>query len=50
MEDALGLPLGLLVEFSGLLSWRPGSAINWHYDANRHVMRGRGRGGEAGVG
>ena len=34
-EEALGLGLGLLVEFTGLISWRPGSSIAPHHDANR---------------
>lgn len=32
VEDALGLTLGLLVEFTGLISWRPGSHIGFHAD------------------
>lgn len=35
VEDALGLPGGLLVEFTALMTWRPGASIGWHYDANR---------------
>lgn len=36
-EDALGLPCGLLVEFTGLICWRPGAVIGWHHDANRYL-------------
>ncbi len=35
VEKGLGLELGLLVEFTGLISWRPGAAIDFHHDANR---------------
>ena len=35
VEEALGLQLGLMVEFTGLICWRPGSSIGWHHDANR---------------
>lgn len=35
VEEALGLPCGLLVEFTGLICWRPGAVIGWHHDANR---------------
>eukprot|EP00887_Chlorella_sp_A99_P005520 scaffold1.g5520.t1 len=31
-EEALGTDL--LVEFTGLVSWRPGADIGWHHDAN----------------
>ena len=37
VEEALGLELGLLVEFTGLICWRPGACIGWHHDANRWV-------------
>ncbi|PSC76160.1 prolyl 3-hydroxylase 1 isoform X3 [Micractinium conductrix] len=40
-EAALGLELGLLVEFTGLLCWRPGASIGWHHDANRPYLRQR---------
>lgn len=36
-EAALGLDLGLLVEFTGLIAWRPGASIAFHHDANRWV-------------
>ena len=39
VEEALGVPL--LVEFTGLLAWRPGSSIAWHTDANRPYLRQR---------
>lgn len=45
VEEALGLDLGLLVEFTGLICWRPGSSIGWHHDANRWGM-GRVRHGD----
>lgn len=32
-EEALGAPL--LVEFTGLICWRPGASIAMHFDANR---------------
>ncbi|KAI7839049.1 hypothetical protein COHA_007191 [Chlorella ohadii] len=41
VEEALGLQLGLLVEFTGLICWRPGSRIGWHHDANRPYLRQR---------
>jgi hypothetical protein len=40
-EEALGLPLGLLLEFTGLQSWRPGSSIAWHHDSNRPYLAHR---------
>eukprot|EP00899_Mesostigma_viride_P019647 jgi/Mesvir1/27684/Mv07403-RA.1 len=40
-----GTPFGaacdLFVEFTGLLSWSPGSAIDWHADNNRPYLRQR---------
>ncbi|PRW58320.1 Oxoglutarate iron-dependent dioxygenase [Chlorella sorokiniana] len=41
VEEALGLELGLMVEFTGLICWRPGSRIGWHHDANRPYLRQR---------
>ena len=41
VEEALGLQLGLMIEFTGLICWRPGSCIGWHHDANRHGGHGR---------
>lgn len=38
VEEALDLQLGLLIEFTGLVSWRPGSSIGWHHDANRPYL------------
>lgn len=35
VEEALGLPGGLLIEFTALVTWLPGASIGWHYDANR---------------
>ena len=36
VEEGLGLELGTLwVEFTGLISWRPGASISFHHDANR---------------
>lgn len=46
VEDALGLPCGLLVEFTGLICWRPGAVIGWHHDANRQVPGGDQRAGQ----
>ena len=37
VEEALGFDLGLLVEFTGLITWRPGAHIAFHHDANRLV-------------
>jgi procollagen-proline 3-dioxygenase 1 len=34
-EEALGHPYGLCIEFTGLVSWTAGAAINWHHDSNR---------------
>ncbi|KAI3433335.1 hypothetical protein D9Q98_003153 [Chlorella vulgaris] len=39
VEKALDRPL--LVEFTGLVSWRPGSEIKWHHDANRPYLQQR---------
>lgn len=36
-EEALGHPYGLCIEFTGLVSWTAGAAINWHHDSNRWV-------------
>lgn len=33
VEEALDVPL--LIEFTGLICWRPGGVIGWHHDANR---------------
>ncbi|KAL4431217.1 hypothetical protein ABPG75_006473 [Micractinium tetrahymenae] len=41
VEEALGLPCGLLVEFTGLICWRPGAVIGWHHDANRPYLQQR---------
>lgn len=41
VEAALSLPLGLLIEFTGLISWRPGASIGWHHDANRPYLQQR---------
>jgi hypothetical protein len=41
VEDALGLPLGLAVEFTGLISWRPGASIELHADNNRPYLKQR---------
>ncbi|GAB4822737.1 hypothetical protein N2152v2_009783 [Parachlorella kessleri] len=41
VEEALGLDLGLLVEFTGLISWRPGACIDFHHDANRYYLQQR---------
>ena len=35
VEEAMGLQGGLLIEFTALMTWLPGSSIDWHYDANR---------------
>lgn len=39
VEEALDLPL--LIEFTGLVSWRPGSTIGWHHDACRPYLAQR---------
>ncbi|KAL4534202.1 hypothetical protein Ndes2437B_g03491 [Nannochloris sp. 'desiccata'] len=41
VEQSLGLELSLLVEFTGLVSWRPGASISWHTDSNRAYLQQR---------
>jgi Rps23 Pro-64 3,4-dihydroxylase Tpa1-like proline 4-hydroxylase len=33
--------MGLLVEFTGLVSWRPGASIGWHDDAHQPYLQQR---------
>jgi hypothetical protein len=39
VEAAFGREAELYVEWSGLISWRAGAAIDWHHDANRSAAR-----------
>ncbi|CAI5465450.1 unnamed protein product [Closterium sp. Yama58-4] len=41
VEEAFGMQLGLLVEFTGLISWLPGATIGWHADDNRPYLKQR---------
>lgn len=40
-EAALGYELEFCVEFTGLVSWTEGAAIQWHYDSNRPHLKQR---------
>ncbi|CAI5494221.1 unnamed protein product [Closterium sp. Naga37s-1] len=41
VEEAFGMQLGLLVEFTGIISWLPGATIGWHADDNRPYLKQR---------
>ncbi|GBF93946.1 2-oxoglutarate (2OG) and Fe(II)-dependent oxygenase superfamily [Raphidocelis subcapitata] len=41
VEASFGLEAELYVEWSGLVAWRPGAAIDWHHDANRDYLQQR---------
>jgi hypothetical protein len=41
VEATFGCECELFVEFTGLLSWQPGSSIEWHHDANRDYLEVR---------
>lgn len=40
-EAALGYELEFCVEFTGLVSWTKGAAIQWHHDSNRPHLKQR---------
>jgi len=41
VEEAFGRELELFPEFTGLMGWGPGAAIDWHFDANRPYLAKR---------
>ena len=41
VERSLDVNLSLFIEFTGLISWRPGGTIDWHSDNNRDYLKQR---------